>query len=330
MKLGNWKRILSVLTIVALSLTVMACGGANTAKPAETKGQVETPAPESKPADQELKTTYPLKIKDATGQEFTFEKAPERIVSVSPADTEMLFAIGLDKEIVGVSDHDDYPAAAATKPKMGGLEPNVEAIIAAKPDVVFTGIAMKDEAVNKFRDMGIRTFKLDPKSYDGVIYSVETYGLITDRQADAKKVTDHMKQVRADVQASVKDAPKKNVYMEFSPGWTVGSGEYMHELLEIAGGVNIAADQTGWFQINEETIIKKNPDVILYGKGVKDYDTNKPLETIIRERKGWSEMNALKNNQVIGIEDDTISRPGPRLADALQSIAKAIHPDQVK
>ncbi|TVX91968.1 ABC transporter substrate-binding protein [Paenibacillus agilis] len=330
MKLGNWKRILSVLTIMALSLTVMACGGANTAKPAETQGQVETPAPEAKPADQELKTTYPLKLKDATGQEFTFEKAPERIVSVSPADTEMLFAIGLDKEIVGVSDHDDYPAAAATKPKMGGLEPNVEAIIAAKPDVVFTGIAMKDEAVNKFRDMGIRTFKLDPKSYDGVINSVETYGLITDRQADAKKVTDHMKKVREDVQASVKDAPKKNVYMEFSPGWTVGSGEYMHELLEIAGGVNVAADQTGWFQINEEMIIKKNPDVILYAKGMQDFETNKPLETIIRERKGWSEMNALKNNQLIGIEDDTISRPGPRLADALLSIAKAIHPDQVK
>ncbi|MCR8843976.1 helical backbone metal receptor [Paenibacillus sp. SC116] len=330
MKLGNWKRILSVLTITALSLTVMACGGANTAKPAETQGQVEKPAPESKPTDQQLKTTYPLKIKDATGHEFTFEKAPERIVSISPADTEMLFAIGLDKEIVGVSDHDDYPAAAATKPKMGGLEPNVEAVIAAKPDVLFTGFTIKDETVNKFRDMGIRAFKLNAKSYDDVINSVETYGLITDRQADAKKVTDHMKKVREDVQASVKDAPKKNVYMEFSPGWTVGSGEYMHELLEIAGGVNVAADQTGWFQINEETIIQKNPDVILYAKGMQDFETNKPLETIIRERKGWSEMNALKNNQLIGIEDDTISRPGPRLADALQSIAKAIHPDQVK
>ncbi|MBR2568114.1 MAG: ABC transporter substrate-binding protein [Paenibacillus sp.] len=330
-----WNKSLVVVMIAALTVMLAACGGTAADNKTQDNNQAaeqtdHTTKPDS--SEQSLKTTYPLTVKDATGEEFTFDKAPERIVSVSPAETESLFALGLDQEIVGVSDFDDYPQAATTKPKMGGItKPNEEAIIAANPDIVFTGISMKEDVVKKFRDLGISIFKVDPKSYDDVISNIELYGQITDRQQEAKDIVDNMKKVREDVQAAVKDAAeKKKVYVEFSPGWTVGKGEFMNELIEIAGAENIAATETGWININEENIIKSNPDVILYSAGLIDTETNKPLEELIKNRQGWDQITAVKDNHVIGVDSNLISRPGPRVADGLKEVAKAIYPDLVK
>ncbi|MCM3292552.1 ABC transporter substrate-binding protein [Paenibacillus sp. MER 180] len=326
----------SVAALLALMLTVglAACGNQDAAKPAENNtAQQESNGngATEQPKQDDLKTTYPLTVKDATGEEFTFDKAPERIVSVSPAETESLFALGLDAQIVGVSDFDDYPEAAKSKEKMGGItKPNEEAIIKAKPDIVFTGISMKEPVVKKFRELGIKIFKVEPKTYDDVIKNIELYGQITDQQAKAKTIVDNMKQVREDVKSAVQSAEKEKVYIEFSPGWTVGSGEFMNELIEMAGGTNVAADSAGWIQINEENIIKSNPDVIMFTQGVVDSETNKSLEEIIRGRSGWNNINAIKNNQVIGVDQNLISRPGPRVADGLKAVAKAVHPDLVK
>ena len=104
----------------------------------------------------------------------------------------------------------------------------------------------------------------------------------------------------------------------------------MSELVEIAGGINVAQDESGWVQINEEHIIQSNPDVILYAADLVDFDTQKPLEEIITGRAGWSSIQAVANDQVIGIEQNTMSRPGPRLAEGLVWIAKALYPELVK
>lgn len=327
-----WNRTIAVAAAAVLALSLAACGAAPS-KEADKAPETAQQQENGNAASDAGKTTYPLTVKDATGHEFTFDKAPERIISVSPAETESLFALGLGDNIVGVSDFDDYPAEATQKPKMGGItKPNEEAIIAAKPDVVFTGISMKEEAVNKFRELGIEIFKVEPKTYDDVISNIELYGLITDHQKEAKEITDQMKKVRDDVAAAVKGVTdKKKVYIEFSPGWTVGSGEFMNELIELAGGVNIAAaEMTGWNQINEENIIKENPDVILFAKDLVDSETNKTLEDIIRGRSGWEAITAIKDNQLFGLDNNKLSRPGPRVAEALQDVAKAIYPDLFK
>ena len=160
---------------------------------------------------------YPLKIKDATGKEFTFDKAPERIASVSPAETEALFAIGLEANIVGVSDFDDYPEAAKTKPKLGSItKPNQEAVIASNANVVFTGVSMKADTVEKLRALNINVFKVEPKTVDDAIANIQTYGLITDHQEQAEKVVAKMKADRQKVVNAVKDVKqenKKKVYM---------------------------------------------------------------------------------------------------------------------
>ncbi|UNK17579.1 ABC transporter substrate-binding protein [Paenibacillus sp. N3/727] len=330
-----WKSWTTGAITIMLVLALAACGSNNEPKqgtepaPAATE-QVNPPAEETSV----LKTEYPLTVKDATGETLTFKEAPKKIISISPAETESLFALGLDEQIIGVSDYDDYPEAATTKPKMGGLyNPNEEAIIAAQPDLVVTGISMSAEAAQHLRDLGITIFKTDPKTVNDVIANIELFGQISDHQEEAKTVIDKMKQEQNEVTEAVKSLTpeqKKKVYIEFSPGWTVGSGEFMDELITLAGGVNVAADTAGWYEISEEKIIKDNPDVILFSKNVIDDKTQKTLDQMIKARSGWDQITAVKNDAVYGLDDNLVSRPGPRVTEGLKEIAKAIYPELLK
>ncbi|MGE6574145.1 ABC transporter substrate-binding protein [Paenibacillus xylanexedens] len=328
MNFKNWKNVASLLSAAALALALAGCGNATTN---EGTGTSQQPAQEQSQgqAQTDLKTQYPLTVTDATGESFTFEKAPAKIVSVSPAETESLFALGLDDQIVGVSDYDDYPEAATTKAKMGGItKPNEESIIAAEADIVFTGISMSEDAVKKLRELGITIFKTDPKSIDDVMNNIETFGKITDHQEKAQEIITQMKQDVTDVTEvvkAVKPEEKKKVYVEFSPGWTVGKGEYLDELITLASGINVASDLEGWKPINEENIIKSNPDVILYANDV--VEDNKTLDNIIKSRSGWDQIAAIKNEAVVGLDANLLSRPGPRTPELLKEIAKAIYPD---
>lgn len=323
------KRMLSLLMSLMLAIMLAACGN-ETNTEGQGAGQTTEQGSGADNTDQtSLETQYPLTITDATGESFTFEKAPEKIVSVSPAETESLYAIGLDEEIVGVSDYDDYPEQVKDKPKMGSLyTPNAEAIIAAEPDIVFTGISMDEAAVQKLRDLGIVIFKTDPKTIGDVMNNIEVYGQITNHQAQAQQVLEKMKSDIKEVQdkvASLADTEKKQVYVEFSPGWTVGKGEFMDEVIMWAGGVNVGGEAEGWYEISEEKIIDANPDVILYASDVVDND--KTLDQIIKARSGWNEITAIKNDQVISIDANLLSRPGPRVTEGLKEVAKAIYPD---
>src|SRR5699024_6453822 len=121
---------------------------------------------------------------------------------------------------------------------------------------------------------------------------------------------------------------KEKVYVEFSPGWTVGSGEFLDELITTAGGINIASDLQGWNEINEEKVIEADPDVIIYAKDMVDFDTDETLDTIIKSRDGWDKITAMKDDRLVPIEDNIVTRIGPRVTDALKQFAEAIYPDQ--
>ncbi|MEW9699698.1 ABC transporter substrate-binding protein [Paenibacillus sp. SI8] len=330
----KWKQALLFTAAMATAVGLAGCGKKEAQPELSEPAKMGASTTKAPTAESAKKTQYPLKLKDATGKEFTFEKAPERIVSVSPAETEGLFALGLADQIVGVSDFDDYPDAAKSKPKMGSIvKPNQEALIAANAGVVFTGVSMKADTVEKLRAMNLNVFKVEPKTLDEAIADIQTFGLITDHQEQAEKVVAKMKADRQKVVDAVKDVKselKKKVYIEFSPGWTVGSGEFMDELIQLAGGVNVAADTKGWQQISEEKIIQQNPNVILYAQGFVDDKTKKPLDEIIRARSGWEQIDAVKNKRVIGVDQNLLSRPGPRMTDGLLEMAKGIYPELVK
>ncbi len=322
---------LSVLLVVMLA----ACGANDNESSSGSASPSATPSASSaSPSAEAAKSTvYPLTEVDASGKEITFEQAPEKIVSTSPAETEILFALGLADRIVGVSDFDNYPPEVASKTKVGGIvEPNTEAIVAAGADLVVTGISIKDTALDNLRTLGLNVVCVNPKKLDDVLSDILLFGRITDKQKEAEALVAQMqadiKKV-TDVAATIKPEEKRKVYIEFSPGWTVGRGEFMDELITLAGGVNIASDVEGWSQINEEKVIQDNPDVIIHTLNVVDDKGNK-LEDLIRGRSGWGEIAAIKNNQVVGLDGDVLSRPGPRITQALLGIASAIYPDSFR
>lgn len=327
---NRWTRYSALLLSLVLAVGLFAgCGNNNDNNNAKNSNgsNANSQSSNQKADDAAKKTEYPLVLTDASGKEITFDKAPERIASIAPSLTEVLFALGLGDEVVAVDDYSDYPEEAKTKTKVGGMELNAEALIAADPNVVFGGYTLNKASVEKLRGLNKTVFTVEPKTIDETIDSILTIGKIMDVQAQAEKVVADM---RADVKqvtdavAGLKDTDKKKVYIEFSPGWTVGKGEFMDNLLTIAGGINVAADTQGWTQISEEKIIQDNPDVILYSKAVPD------LEKTIVGRAGWDKIAAVQNKQLIALDDSMISRPGPRITKALIDVAKAIYPDLVK
>lgn len=336
------KKLLALLLTVLVALTISACGAGNDeAKKDSSAQKASSEVENNENSDTEVNeeetdkaTVYPLTVKDATGLELTFEKAPERIVSTSPSETEILFALGLDDKIYGVSDFDDYPKEALTKSKVGGVsKPNEEAIIAADPDLVIGGISMKDDIVEKFRGLGLTLYKTEPKKLDDILNNILQIGIITDRQEKAEELVAQMKKdidAVTEAAATLKDEEKKKVYIEFSPGWTVGKGEFMDELITLAGGINIASDMEGWNAINEEKVIQDNPDVILYTAEVVDDKSGKPLAELITSRNGWEKISAIQDGNLTGIEGNIMSRPGPRITDALTQMAEAIYPELFK
>lgn len=328
------KTLLTGSAALLLAISLAACGQTQTATApqptaAETKPAEQKPAETadtSQATDEAAKTAYPLTLKDATGKEITFAAAPKKIVSLAPSETEALFALGLDEQIVGVSDNDDYPEAAKSKPKMGGFELNTEAIVAAQPDIVFVADLTDDATVDSLRGLGLNVFKFNPDTLEDVMKDIAVYGEITDRQAEARAVTDKMRteieQVRT-AAASINDADKKTVYLEFSPGWTVGKGEFMDELIGTSGAINAAANTAGWSEVNAEEIIHTNPDVILYSKMSVDPQT-------IKDRSGWNGIAAVQNDQLFAIDDNLVSRPGPRLSEGLIEVFNAIYPGKLQ
>ncbi|WP_019639285.1 ABC transporter substrate-binding protein [Paenibacillus fonticola] len=325
--------------LLAIMLVVMAGCGKDAAStnngntPAQQEQNAQTGQEEQTDSSSDAqRTVYPLTVKDVTGAEFTFEAAPQRIVSLAPSETEGIFALGLDEHIVGVSDVDDYPEAVKDKPRMGGFQVNVEAVIAAKPDLVLAGNLIAPATVENLTDLGIQVYRSNPTNLDETLAHIRTVGEITDRQKEAEEVVTQMEKERDIVLDAVKSLTpdqKKKVYIEFSPGWTVGKGVFMDELITLAGGVNVASDLEGWNEINEENIIKANPDVILFAKNVVD-ENNKTIGDMIKARGGWDQITAVKEDRVVGMDDNLLSRPGPRVTQGLIEMARAIYPELIQ
>lgn len=328
---GIW--ILAIMLVLMAGCGKDASGPSNANTPAQQEQNAQTAQGEQEGSPSEAQATaYPLTVKDVTGAEFTFEAAPQRIVSLAPSETEGLFALGLDEQIVGVSDVDDYPEAVKDKPRMGGFQVNVEAVIAAKPDLVLAGNLIDPATVKNLTDLGIKVYQSNPNSLEETMANIRAVGEITDRQKEAEKVIAQMEKERDLVLNAVKALTpdqKKKVYIEFSAGWTVGKGVFMDELITLAGGENVASDLEGWNEINEENIIKANPDVILFARNVID-ENNKTIGDIIKARGGWDQITAVKEDRVIGLDDNLLSRPGPRVTQGLIEMARAIYPELIQ
>ncbi|MFF2482550.1 ABC transporter substrate-binding protein [Paenibacillus sp. NPDC058071] len=314
-------RGLAALLLVAMLMVVAACGngsGSNGGNGSNGQGQ------QPQQQEQSQQSAYPLTVKDDTGTEITFEQAPSKVVTLAPSETEVMYAIGAGEQVAGVDAFSNYPPEAASKPQIGDMTTNIEAVVALTPDLVLASSSMNAEAVTKLRELKIAVYATDPTTYDATADKITTIGRIVGKEKEAETVAQHMKDVKQQVQDAVKDAAKKPVYLEFSPGWTVGSGTFLNELLTIAGGTNISAAQPGWFEVSAEEVVKQNPQLIIYPDLKEDPN---PIAAAFAQRPGWDAIDAIKNKQLFAVAEDPLVRVGPRLADGLLELAKTIHPD---
>ncbi|MCG0278280.1 MAG: cobalamin-binding protein [Thermanaeromonas sp.] len=284
--------------------------------------QVKEPGPEG--------SGYPLTVTDGMGREVTLKARPERLVSLSPGNTEILFALGLGGKVVGVDDYSDYPPEAVDIPKIGGFSnPNVEKIVALKPDLVLA-TNMHEEAVRRLEEIGIPVAVVSPKTVEGILDSIEWIGKLTGASEDASRLVADLRERLEKVKAVVEKIPLDKrpwVYYEVysDPLMTAGPQTFIGQLIELAGGRNIAYDaQTDYPEFSAETVIERNPDVIIFPQW---HGSESLTVERLKSRSGWQEIKAVKNNRVFGVDANIVSRPGPRVVDALELLAEIIHPE---
>jgi iron complex transport system substrate-binding protein len=272
---------------------------------------------------------------DDTGYSLTLTSTPERIVSLAPSNTEILFAVGAGDKVVGVTDYCDYPynftawIQAGNMTSIGNFaNPSVEPIVALDPDLVLAS-SLSQEAADNLRSLGYNVLVLDPGSMDDVFNDILLVGNAVNRSNDAVALESELKQridAIADQAAAATSTPK--VYHEVYPLMSAGPNTFIDALINLAGGVNIFHEAaTSYPTISYETVIEKNPDVMVFpDKYMGREQFSETLEDVIN-RPGWDSINAVQNGAIYEIDSDVISRGGPRLADALEILAKMIHPE---
>ena len=309
------------LTALLSVFLLAACGGTAT---------TDKPKVDETPKTDVVNADFPLTLTDAVGNEITLKAAPETIVSMVPSNTEILFELGLTDEVVGVNDYDDYPAEVAEKEKIGGQDFNVEKIVSMNPDIVFaheSGLGKGKEGLQQIRDAGIPVFVVkNAANFEETYTTIKTIGQATGKTVEAEKIITDMKAKVEEVLAKTATVEnKKTVFVETSPApdiYTPGKNTFMDQMLEMINAENIAADKENWFMIAPEEIVNRNPDVIIV---LYDY-----IETAVADvyaRPGFDTITAIKEKAVIQVKENITSRTGPRLAEGLEEIAKAIYPE---
>lgn len=250
-----------------------------------------------------------------------------RYISIASSTTEILFALGLDEQIIAVSSYCDYPPKAKAKVKVGTFSsPNIEKIISLKPDIVFCTGLEQQATVRKLRQLNLRVFVSDPANFEELFQSVRDIGALTQREKEADALIAKMRRDIQEVKLSVQAVPlekKPKVFVEFwsQPLMTAGKGSFIDELLTLSGGINIAYDAPRPYSyFSAEQVIKRNPDCIILG-----YMQKGSPQKIMERRFGWKDISAVKNKRIYNdINPDLFLRPGPRLAEGLKEIHRRI------
>jgi len=271
-------------------------------------------------------TQYPLTLTDGKSRSVTLEDAPQRIASLSPAATEVLFAIGAGDQVAAVDKFSDYPPEAKTRQQLDAFEPSVEAIAGAQPDLVFV-FYDPGNLVDGLARAGLTVFFLEtPTSVEGVLEQIRLLGQATGHPQEADELVATMQQAIGDIQEQLADVEQgPRLFHEVDNQlYTVAPASFVGSLYTILKAQNIAAGTDQAFpQLSQEAIIEADPEVIILG----DAAGGETAETV-KARPGWGSISAVKNSRIYVIDPDIVSRPGPRLVDALGTLAQALYPER--
>ena len=261
-----------------------------------------------------------FQVKDDIGRELIIRTPIKRAVSLAPSTTEMIFAAGAGDRLVGVTTYCNYPEEAKLIEKVGDTQtPNIERIIALKPDVVFVSTASQLEAfMSTLEHQKIAVYVTDPKGIVGVTGNLRTLGRLFDTEQTANKFADGLLKRTAQVDATVKDRVRPKVFVQISkePLFTIGKDAFLTEVVTRSGGESVTRDvPSGFPKLSKETASAMSPEVII----LSESEDNREPNDVFRNSP------AVKNGRVYRINADIISRPGPRLVDALERIAGFLH-----
>ena len=272
---------------------------------------------------------------DDLDRSVTIKNVPQRIISLSPNTTEIVYALGLEDRLVGVTTFCNYPEAAKDKPKVSEYSNiDMEKVVSAKPDLILASTIHKSDAIPAFEKLNIAVLTIEPETVDGTIRDVELLGRICGKTQQAVALVSGLRErIRAITdktdQLTLTGSQKPRVFFLtwHDPLWTAGSATVIDELISKAGGFNIAADLSGHSQIDLESVIERNPQIIFVMSSMGEQATS---YNYILEEPRFQATAALKDNRVYKLDSDIFGRTTPRLVDGLETMAKLIHPEIFK
>lgn len=262
---------------------------------------------------------------DGAGRRVTLDRIPQRIVSMAPANTEILFALDLGSRVVGVTNWCNHPPAAAGLERVGDAwSANYERIVALEPDLVLAAGTAESEIVTRLEALGVPVFVVNAPAITDVIEQIRLVGEVTGAGPRAEALATGMERQLDRITSRVAGSPERpTVFWALDDLlWTVGPGSFSHDLIVLAGGRNVAAGMgLPYAQYSLETLLEQDPDSIIiasldpgFGPGLVDLP-------------GWKSLRAVRENRVFRVDGDLVSRPGPRVVDGLESIARLLHPE---
>jgi iron complex transport system substrate-binding protein len=297
--------------ILAVTLIVLsACGGSDGA-----------PAPAANPEAASPEAAFPMTVNDDEGAETTLEAPPERIVTFAPSHTEIVFALGLGDRLVGVSgDFDDYPPEAQDIESIGGaggVEPNIEKVVALEPDILLTAF-IGGEWKDGLRELDVPVFTTLASSLDDAVADIEVIGGLLGAEEEGRALADDLTAQAEAVETDAAGVPRVTCFLDFGDLFTAGPGSLEFDLLQRAGCDPVTASTDEPYpQWSAEQLVEDDPHVYLAAEGTS-------VEQVARQ-PGLEDLTAVRQGRIEEVDSDLISRPGPRMVEGLEALAAALH-----
>lgn len=307
--------------LVPTATPALAPPAATVAAPTATAAPTKQPDP--------TPSLFPLEIKDGSGETIVFDSPPQRIVSFSAANTEIMFALGLGDRVVGRDAFSDYPAEALDVPSVGGyFAPDLELMVSLEPDLVFITFESPKE---KLREVGLRPlFIPPPDSLEGVLQYIRITGHLLGRPKEAASLAAQVEREIQDIQLLLRGIDTgPRVYYEDDPGlWTAGPATFIGDMIAIAKAQNVAAAAQGRYpQLSNEFLVGQDPEVILLGDSQELGGHGNETLASVAARPGWGSITAVREGQVHPVSPSLLTRPGPRIGQGLRHLAELLYPE---
>ncbi|MCX6056272.1 MAG: cobalamin-binding protein [Chloroflexi bacterium] len=319
-------RKLVQILVLWISLGIVLSGCVVLSKPISTAEALPKSIPTLSP------TPSLIAVVDGLGRKVTLAQPAQAIVSLAPSVSEILYAIGAGSQVVGRDSFSNFPVAVKEVQDVGGSMGNysLEMIAQLNPDLVLAAEINTPEQVNALEELGLTVYYIsNPKDLEGLYPILEKIGLLTGHAPEALSLVDSLKGRVDKVTKIISQINSRPLVFyeldgtEPAKPWTSGPGTYLDQLIQMAGGVNLGASMTeAWAQISLEEILVQDPNLILLGDSIYGMTPEQ-----VSARPGWEKLTAIQQDRILAFNDDLVSRPGPRLVDGLEELAKLIHPE---